>query len=95
MSKYGVFSGPYFPVFGLNTEIYYGDFSGPHFPVFGLNTEVYYGVFSGPYLPVFGLNTEIYRVNLRIQSEYRKTRTRKISVFEQFSRRACIKLLQK
>ena len=21
-SKYGVFSGPYFPVFGLNTEIY-------------------------------------------------------------------------
>ena len=23
MSKYGVFSGPYFPVFGLNTEIYF------------------------------------------------------------------------
>ena len=22
MSKYGYFSGPYFPVFGLNTEIY-------------------------------------------------------------------------
>ena len=22
MSKYGVFSGPYFPVFGLKTEIY-------------------------------------------------------------------------
>ena len=22
MSKYGVFSGPYFPVFGLNKEIY-------------------------------------------------------------------------
>ena len=22
MFKYGVFSGPYFPVFGLNTEIY-------------------------------------------------------------------------
>ena len=22
MSKYGVFSGPYFPVFGLNTEKY-------------------------------------------------------------------------
>ena len=22
MSKYGVFSGPYFPVYGLNTEIY-------------------------------------------------------------------------
>ena len=25
MSKYGVFSGPYFPVFGLNTKIYYLD----------------------------------------------------------------------
>ena len=24
MSKYGVISGPYFPVFGLNTEIYFG-----------------------------------------------------------------------
>ena len=23
VSKYGVFSGPYFPVFGLNTEIYF------------------------------------------------------------------------
>ena len=23
MSKYGVFSGPYFSVFGLNTEIYF------------------------------------------------------------------------
>ena len=22
VSKYGIFSGPYFPVFGLNTEIY-------------------------------------------------------------------------
>ena len=22
MSKYGVFSGPYIPVFGLNTEVY-------------------------------------------------------------------------
>ena len=22
VSKYGVFAGPYFPVFGLNTEIY-------------------------------------------------------------------------
>ena len=26
VSKYGVFSGPYFPVFGLNTEIYYVNF---------------------------------------------------------------------
>ena len=40
------------------------------------------GVFSGPSFPVFGLNTEIYGVNLRMQSEYRKRRTRKeISVF--------------
>ena len=35
-----------------------------------------YGGFSGPYFPIFGLNTEIYFVNLRIQSEYRKTQTR-------------------
>ena len=26
MSKYGVISGPYFPVFGLNTEIYFVNF---------------------------------------------------------------------
>ena len=45
-----------------------------------------YGIFSGPYFPVFGLNTEIYEVNLRIQSEYRKLRTRRNSVFGHFSR---------
>ena len=28
MSKYGVFSGPYFPVSGLNTEVYLGKY-GP------------------------------------------------------------------
>ena len=48
-----------------------------------------YGVFSGPYVPVFGLNTEIY-LNLRIQSEYRKMRTKKISVFGHFSRRGTV-----
>ena len=37
--------------------------------------------FSGPYFPVFGLNTEIYFVNIRIQSEYRKIRTRRNSAF--------------
>ena len=37
-----------------------------------------YRVFSGPCFPVFGLN-------LRIQSEYRKIRTRKKSVFGPFS----------
>ena len=42
--------------------------------------------FFYPYFPVFGLNTEIYGVNLRIQSEYRKMRTRKNSVFGHFSR---------
>ena len=33
--------------------------------------------FYGIYFPAFGLNTEIYKGSLRIQSEYRKTRTRK------------------
>ena len=45
-----------------------------------------YGVISGPYFPVFGLNTEIYGVNICIQSEYRKMRTRNNSVFGHFSR---------
>ena len=45
-----------------------------------------YGVISGPYFPVFGLNTDIYAVKLRIQSEYRKIRTRNNSVFGHFWR---------
>ena len=45
-----------------------------------------YGVSSGLYFPVFGPNTKIYGVNSRIQSEYRKIRTRKNSVFGHFSR---------
>ena len=44
-----------------------------------------YSVISGPYFPAFGLNTEIYSVNLCIQSEYRKIRTRNSSVFCHFS----------
>ena len=48
------------------------------------NTEF----FSGPYFPVFGLNREIYSVNIRIQFEYGKKRTRKNSVFGHFSRSA-------
>ena len=44
------------------------------------------GVISGPCLPVFGLKTEIYGINIRIQSEYRKIRTRNNSVFGHFSR---------
>ena len=45
-----------------------------------------YGVFPSPYFPVFGLNTKIYGVDLRIQSEYRKIRTRKNSVSAHFPR---------
>ena len=41
ISKYGVFSGPYFPLFGLNTEIY--------FSVFSPNTGKY-GPEKTPYL---------------------------------------------
>ena len=44
------------------------------------------GVISGPYCPALRLNTEIYSVNLRIQSEYRKIRTRNNSLFGHFSR---------
>ena len=44
-----------------------------------------YGVISIPYIPVLGLNTEIYSINLCIQSEYRKIRTRNNSVFGHFS----------
>ena len=43
-----------------------------------------YGAFCDSYFPVFRLNTKI--VNIRIQSEYRKIRTRKNSVFGHFSR---------
>ena len=54
-----------------------------------------YRVFSAPYFPVFGLNTETYSVNRRIQSEYRKIRTKKNSVFGYFSRSVHIKNLKK
>ena len=40
--------------------------------------------FSGPYFPAFGLNTEIYRVNLYIQSECGKIRTRKTPNIDTF-----------
>ena len=45
-----------------------------------------YRVFSVPCFPIFGLNMDIYFVNIRIQSEYSKTGTRKNSVFGHFSR---------
>ena len=44
------------------------------------------GIFSSSYFPVFGLNTKICGANHCIQSEYRKIRTRKNSVFGHFSR---------
>ena len=44
-----------------------------------------YRVISGPCFPVFRLNTVIYFVNCRIQSEYRKIRTRNNSIFGHFS----------
>ena len=49
-----------------------------------------YGVFSGPYFPAFTLNTKRYFISLRIQSECRKTRTRKSSVFGHISHSAGI-----
>ena len=52
-----------------------------------------YGVTSGPYFLVFGLNMDIYGVNLRIQFEYKKIRTRNNSVFGQFSRNDMFKLM--
>ena len=41
-----------------------------------------------PYFPLFQPYTEIYGINLRIQSKYKKIRTRNNSVFEHFSRSA-------
>ena len=41
-------------------------------------------VIYGLYFLVFGLNMDIYWVNFRIQSEYRKIRTRNNSVFGHF-----------
>ena len=49
--------------------------------------------FSGSYFPAFGLNTEIYGVNLGIQSDYRKIRTRKNFVYGHFSRSVSFDLL--
>ena len=46
---------------------------------------IYFWDISGLYFPVFRLNTEICVANIRLQSEYRKIRTRKNSLFGQFS----------
>ena len=46
-----------------------------------------FGVFSGPYFHEFRRTTEIYRVNICIQSDCGKTRTREIALFQHFLRR--------
>ena len=46
--------------------------------------ESKYGIVSGSYFPEFGLNTQIYGENLRIQSEYRKIRTRNSPYLDTF-----------
>ena len=69
VSKYGIFSGPYFPVFGLNTEHKMGTLAGNRL---GRTSSSYiltiiltawkesnYGVFSGPYFPALGLNADL------------------------------------
>ena len=50
-----------------------------HLPITAWKVSRYF-----PYFSVCGLNTEIYKVNLRIQSECRKIRTRKNPVFGHF-----------
>ena len=71
----------------------------PFFNIYAYSTTGWkmskYWVISGPYFPVFGLNTEIYSVNLRIQSEYRKIRTRNNSAFGHFSRSDKYTILEK
>ena len=47
-----------------------------------------YGVISGSPFAVFKLNTDIYSINLHIQSEHSKIRTRNNSVFGHFLRSA-------
>ena len=42
-------------------------------------------IFSGPCFPAFGLNMERYGLSVPSQSEWRKIRTRKNSVFRHFS----------
>ena len=41
MSKYGVFSGPYFPAFGLNTERYYLSVFSPNARKYGSEKTPY------------------------------------------------------
>ena len=48
MFKYGVFSGPYFPVFGWNTEIYHkSPYSRPNTGKYGPENTPYLDSFHG------------------------------------------------
>ena len=57
MSKYGVFSGLYFPVFGLNAEIY------------GANLRIQSKYLHGPYREKYSVFWHFSRNNSRIQSK--------------------------
>ena len=50
MSKYGLFSGPYFPVFGVNTEIY-GPEKTPYFDTFHAVSELILVIVNGQKQP--------------------------------------------
>ena len=49
------------------------------------NTSFQIPSFSGPYFSILGLNMEIYEVNLHVQFENGKLRTRKNFILEHFS----------
>ena len=51
-----------------------------------------YSEFSDPYFPAFVLNSERYRVSFRIQSEFRKIRTRKTPNTDTFHIVHCIRI---
>ena len=63
MSKYGVISGPYFPAFGLNTEIY-GVIS-----VFSPDTGKYRPKIT-PYLDTFHIVETINLVDLTFEAHF-------------------------
>ena len=74
VSKYGVFSGPYFPAFGLNTEIYlfsrnagkYGPEKTPYLDTFhAVKGKVIYLLFVYSWLK--NIKTIIYKPNTKIQ----------------------------
>ena len=67
MSKYGVFTGPYFPVFGLNKEFYSVNLS-----VFILNTGKY-GPEKTPYMDIFHVMIYMDRENEFIKNDKKKS----------------------